>query len=148
MATPLPREARTRNRSGAEHCRFCDDTSYVVVAVRYALKHGNGEERVGPFEEVGPCPFCELGFAEEFPDLSKRKEQSRPTEPPWGDAGFWQGRPTTEIRPLYEGPRRFLSHEENARRMRLLAAKVGAVAKPVDEAPADHPAAEELCEAA
>jgi hypothetical protein len=83
-----PPAARTRNVSAKERCRYCLDTGYVVVQTR--------AER---WEEMGPCPMCERGFAEEFPDYS-RCTKAAPVRTPWGDDGFWKGRPPVDLQPV------------------------------------------------
>lgn len=41
-------------------------------------------------EEMGPCPFCEEGYAVEFP--TPNQESRHPVKHgPWGADGFWKG---------------------------------------------------------
>src|SRR5262249_1419389 len=102
-----PPPARSRNISARERCRYCLDTGYVTVQTRsepwkrQILVDGRKvwKETVAEIEDVGPCPMCERGFAEEFPDLS-RCTKAAPIRPPWGEEGFWKGRPPIELQPL------------------------------------------------
>jgi hypothetical protein len=90
-----PPPARTQNVSARERCRYCLDTGYVVVQTRTAV----WRKTSGEFEEVGPCPMCERGFGEEFPDYS-RCTKTPPVRSPWGEGGFWKGRSPVELQPL------------------------------------------------
>lgn len=60
-----------------ERCFTCHDEGQVVAATRVETFNGRSAE----VEEMGPCPYCELGYKIEYQPGS-----------PWGDAGFWQGR--------------------------------------------------------
>lgn len=95
----LDKAQRIPNMTGNDRCRWCLDDGLVVAQTR------------GPYDEMGPCPFCQKGYLLEFGDGSQKKLQ-------WPD-GFWQGRPPTGIVPLDSGQPP-LSREENARRMRAL----------------------------
>lgn len=79
---------RTQNVSQDEHCRYCCGTG---------VKSGMGWVFVGwsgvGTEQLAPCPFCEAGFAVEFPEGGKG---------PWGADGFWQGRSTAGVEPTCE----------------------------------------------
>lgn len=107
----LPNEARRKNghrRKGPrQFCPDCDNTGYVVVALRKAI-----------WEEHGPCPFCEQGLAEEFDEQA-----------PWGDGGFWQGRELPELQSLNPSGNKLLPAIENRRRMRELAERMGAIGR-------------------
>lgn len=131
---PVPDTARAPNgrhrKSGREYCRWCDDTGYVVVFLRKhkqirframngrpvacALQSGgeNPAEIAGEleFEELGPCPYCEQGAAEE-------KEV-------FGE--FWKGKPTGELKPYRDGAPKYLPREENKRRSHELLSKLQA----------------------
>ena len=76
----LPLESRTQNVTGRDRCRWCADEGQVVVQIRS-----------GGYEETGPCPYCEKGFAVEFP-TSKTG--------PWGAEGYWHGRVHADLEPL------------------------------------------------
>jgi hypothetical protein len=78
----LPPEARTRNVSGKDTCVHCLNHGLVCVSVRVS------SEPESPFESYGPCPFCERGFASEFPDS--------PHGGPWGPDGYWASRSPEE----------------------------------------------------
>jgi hypothetical protein len=67
---------RIQNVSEDEHCRFCC-SSPGLVFVGTELWQG------ADYDQVGPCPACELGQKLEFP----------PKFAQWGPRGFWQGRP-------------------------------------------------------
>lgn len=69
---------RVANVSSKAHCEWCCDDGYVLV----------GYNRLGT-DEMGPCPYCEKGFAIEFPE--------KPRVGPWGIEGYWRGRSTTGI---------------------------------------------------
>lgn len=116
----LGKDERTANITDRECCRYCADDGLVVVQTR------------GPFEEMGPCPFCQQGYLLEFGDPGQSSKREWPN-------GFWQGRPPTGIVPLEEEGSRPLSQEENARRMRELMARMVGVTvdmnAPVDDCP-------------
>jgi hypothetical protein len=90
-------------------------------------------ETVAAVEEYAPCPFCERGLAEEFPDLS-RATKSEPISSPWGEHGYWQGREPVDIRLLNASDNRPLRKEENAQRLLELRERMGYIAKEIADA--------------
>jgi hypothetical protein len=148
---PLPDGTRTRNvtlsKTLRETCQRCDDTGYVVVQTRPAEPYVLGGNRVEPaegacYDEMGPCPFCEKGAAEEFPDESKQNK-AKPITSPWdAGEGFWQGRAPTDI--PSRGSNEPLPLEENKRRLAELQERMGWVGHPMPgeetpEAPVSRP---------
>lgn len=122
MKSPT-REQRTKNISRKEPCRYCDDTGYVVAQTRIDTwaRPVKGTKEIkttsAEVEEMGPCPFCERGFFEEFGD-PEHQQKAPPVKPPWGEEGFWKGRDVSDLRPREVG--RVLSREENAAKAREL----------------------------
>ena len=124
----VPLEARIKNRTGKERCRWCAGNGYVVVQtrkpdrVRVAGTRIQGEASTESFhDEMGPCPFCESGFAEEFPDTSKDTS----IRPPWGEEGFWKGRQPVELVPLEAADARPLPPAVQRERLRELLETTG-----------------------
>src|SRR6266542_2243681 len=93
----LPAEARTQNVSAKNSCRWCGDEGMAPVQVRPAHEHLRCGKHVfaapanSGYEEFAPCPYCEKGFAVEFPTANPKS--GRPTDAgPWGKDGYWRGR--------------------------------------------------------
>jgi hypothetical protein len=106
LVPPKRSSVRTRNVTAREYCGWCSGNGYVVYALReerYIFRRGDRVvEKLARFEEYAPCPYCERGFGEEFPDPTKQ-EKASPCKAPWdGENGFWQGRSCDGIRPLIE----------------------------------------------
>jgi hypothetical protein len=116
-----PPPAHTQNISGRERCRYCLDTGYVTVQMRsdpwtrgVAVKGQKDRElktTVGEYEELGPCPMCERGFGEEFPDYS-RCAKTPPVRSPWGEEGFWKGRAPVDLQPMESADRHPVPREQ------------------------------------
>lgn len=70
------------NRGSA--CLTCQDGGFVIAQLRYDQKSRTPKQKVGPFEEMAPCPHCKLGERIEF-EL-------------YGAEGYWQGRTTEHLR--------------------------------------------------
>jgi hypothetical protein len=122
---PLPKEARTPNLPGKEgkqeRCHYCLDTGYVVAVLRPAGAAMVHRQRVPPpadsfYEEMGPCPMCQLGYATEFAEGVSA----------WREEGYWQGREAADIHPLEESDSKPDTSEENARRAREYIAEITA----------------------
>lgn len=133
---PLAQEARNKNVSGNEFCRWCGDHGYVTVFTR-SVKSAWTMQRTRPNadgtsphdgveEEYGPCPCCEAGFREEFP--VPRDTNKHPTKPPWKD-GFWQGREVVDLMPMYPKGLLPVTVEESARQMRMLREKADKIGR-------------------
>ncbi len=95
----LPAEARTQNVTPAkekrERCRYCLDNGYIHVETDRTQSYA--------YERYGPCPYCERGMYEEFPDTSARQRSEKncvPIASPYGPDGFWKGRDLPHIEPL------------------------------------------------
>lgn len=125
----IPEEARVKNTGRfPETCRWCGDSGYVHVGTSHSSAvRPNGETCRLDYEEHGPCPYCLRGFYEEFPPPRPADKEATRVKPPWGDGGFWAFREQVDLVPAREGPREFLSSAENARRLRELAARMGAI---------------------
>lgn len=80
----LPAEARIRNVTSKDTCGYCLNDGLVVTSTRPSK---NPES---PFEQMGPCPYCERGFAHEFPNETKGPWVGRPGV--WGEDGYWSSR--------------------------------------------------------
>lgn len=138
----IPAETRIRNRipprSLREKCKWCGDTGNVTIRTRqddFARRvSAKGEKphyeaaTSQPIEEVGPCPFCEMGYDLEFPSQDDVKTGKR-IRPPWGMDGFWQGRETADVEPLYPTGTTPLPHEENKRHMRELMERLAQIGR-------------------
>lgn len=96
-------------------CLRCDSSGYTVV--------GTHEHCGATYEEYGPCD-CEAGKLVEFPPPS---EKGKPRVGPWGNDGYWRGRPNHLPPPESKV---YLSKEENARRARELLSNRAARAMP------------------
>jgi hypothetical protein len=135
MTAPVPAEARIQNLSDRRFCRWCGNTGYVVVQLRTDKSLDVKRKQVtesGPIEEMGPCPFCEQGYTEEFGD-AENQQAARPVKPPWKlSEGFWKGRDVREVQPLYTSTK-LLPPAENRRRMRELARRMGVIGREVEE---------------
>lgn len=147
----IPREARTKNKRSTPYmqrksCDRCDDTGYVVASTRTEtwkrqLAPARGAKEPGPWketsaevEEMGPCPFCEQGYVEEFGDADNQTK-APPVRSPWDAAnGFWQGRDTEVVSHRDAAPR-YLSREENAKQARALLARISGGMKTMDDGP-------------
>jgi len=101
---------RVLNVTGDDVCGRCEmagtpkqhvESGLIVVAYR-----DDGTARV---PEYAPCPFCERGYAKEFPKSDR--DQTWP-------GGYWRGREADVEPPLGKGA--LLSREENGMRLLLL----------------------------
>lgn len=118
---------RTRNLTSKDLCRYCRNSGWVVAQTRtervVEFRNASGRrvscaaqaatsEQVGTYEveETAPCPLCEQGYANEFPE----KDDAGREWFPFGRDGYWQGRsidiepePDTTPLPLDENRRRW-----------------------------------------
>lgn len=128
---PLPKEARTKNVSEHEFCRWCGDSAWVVARLRPAVSgywsKKRGIQANGWYEELAPCPYCESGYREEFPEPSSKNPH--PSKPPWDSRGYWRDVDEIELEPVFPSGFKPLSAEENARRMRDLMGRMGAIGR-------------------
>lgn len=82
-----------RNRTeptGKVMCRHCADDGFVVVWTRPVVPSVACPRAVGEVDEMGPCPFCEVGLRVEFPPADPKSGFQRTG--PWGPSGFWGSR--------------------------------------------------------
>ena len=126
----VPYEARstTAGPKPKERCRYCLDTGWVVVMLRDPVRAvvtypdketggrkpvtiptaleraragaGDADETQLRYEEMGPCPMCQLGFLTEFPRVGEKEKTG-----PWGVEGFWKGRDPMVVVALEEPAR-------------------------------------------
>lgn len=121
------RNSRRRTYSKRERCRWCADTGFVVVQTRqdpYPRRHLEDGQAVvkttvATIEEMGPCPYCEQGYYEEFGG-----DNPSVIGTPWGKDGFWRGRDQGDLEPMEQSGEQQLSKEENLRRLRELTASI------------------------
>jgi hypothetical protein len=136
---PVPNESRHKNVTGEETCRWCADTGYVVVLLRPAKAslwaQQRGIQPSGFYEELAPCPYCEAGFREEFPQPGAKNKH--PTSSPWRKDGYWARQSAEfdapEPQAMYGRPFEPLPAEENKRRMLELAEQISAIGRPMEE---------------
>lgn len=100
---------RAANVTGSEKCGRCEVGGTIEREVESGLIvigwRDDGNARVPMF---GPCPYCEAGYAKEFPTKARAR---------WRN-GYWQGRePDVEYSPSKPF---VLSREENGLRLLLL----------------------------
>lgn len=145
MPSALPYEARAHNSTGTEHCEWCVDEGLVVVATR-PMTPSPPRNRVRPkhrahlpaprstaVEEMGPCPYCEVGFKIEFGVGTRRNRDGSLGEDvvrggPWGPEGFWRGR---EVPILERMPAHNVRPDPNAgANLRKLMASIGVAVEP------------------
>lgn len=131
-------EARVQNVTGHTRCHDCGDNGWVVVQLRPcgpAMLHGKRRDPAegAEIEEMGPCPYCEMGFHNEFPETSERTA----IKPPWGPDGFWKGRDFTQLTPHEPKDARPLPMTEQRRLLAELRAAVAEICKPVERASAE-----------
>ena len=128
---PVPRDSRTNNTGTGkyERCDFCADGGYVQAGSSFSRwLRPDGTVDAVEYLEYAPCPYCLAGYREEFPVPGTNNKQ--PTRTPWGEDGYWQGRDTADLERLSGVP---LPPAENARRMRELAERMGAIVKEMPE---------------
>jgi hypothetical protein len=130
----IPNEARSKNVTRHDFCSWCADTGYVVANRRPAVASAWMKKRElqadGWYEEVAPCPYCEAGYREEFPEPAPSNKY--PSKTLWGPDGYWRGIESADLDPLYRPRSAPLSRQENRGRWAELAVKVGFIAKPLD----------------
>ena len=118
----LATQSRVKNLTGDGFCVECQNEVSVLVNLRRpgkALVQGKAREPQEDtfYEEMGPCPYCELGFQLEFPGKGHG---------PWGSEGFWRGRPHV-IKTAFPHKEKPLPPEENGLRARLLLLRFEAI---------------------
>lgn len=114
---------RTKNISGRESCAYCRETGFVVA---------EGPDENGYDCAYAPCPFCEAGYREEFPEVNANEKHRIRT--PWHpESGYWQGKPTAHLVPERKGPEYHLSREEQKEHLRAMGKVLGWALRSVDE---------------
>lgn len=104
---PIPFESRTKNQTERDFCRWCGNDGVVVAAVRPVTQTAWAKTRAekktrseagatftppdgAVYEEMAPCPYCEVGYKLEFQKDS-----------PWFPDGYWRGRDQVDLQPLH-----------------------------------------------
>lgn len=124
---PLPLAARTHNRTQRDFCRWCGNDGIVVAQTRnaqagaWAIERGIHPPAGSVYEEMAPCPYCELGFKLEFQEKGV-----------WAPDGFWRGRDEVDLIPLHPTgqPQPLPLGEARTRARELARAVVGHFADP------------------
>lgn len=98
-------------KSSVVVCSNCQDEGQIIVSYRLPAAVTRIGKRTVPrptdraphdkHEEMGPCPYCAMGFRIEFGIGVKTNSHGEPIDQwwpnprggPWGTDGYWQGRP-------------------------------------------------------
>lgn len=112
---------RTKNLTERAACNYCRETGYVIA-----------EGPAGDYDcAYAPCPFCEIGYREEFPDLTEKKAHK--IRPPWDpEKGYWQGRSISYLEPECRGSSYSLPPAEQRAQLRAMGEKLGWIVQDVD----------------